>query len=69
MSAHDEDRIQHLLRQAMPPIETEPTASLEPSIDLWPLVLRRLDAHPAAQSAESWLGWVRRGSSWFDWRC
>ena len=38
MSAHDEDRIQHLLRQALPPVEAEPvpTASLEPTIDLWP---------------------------------
>jgi len=67
MNAHDEDRIQHLLRQALPPIEAEPAASLGPSIDLWPLILRRLDAHPAPRPAESWLGWVRRGSSWFDW--
>jgi hypothetical protein len=71
MSAHDEDRIQHLLRQALPPVQAqpepghslEPNASLEhspePAIDLWPQVLRRLDNHPAAQSQSRWV--------WFDW--
>jgi len=68
MSAHDEDRIQHLLRQALPPVDSKPKpgcspepsvdASLEPSIDLWPQVLRRLDAHPAVQSQSRWV--------WFD---
>ncbi len=63
MSAHDEDRIQHLLRQALPPVEAEPvpTASLEPTIDLWPQVLRRLDTEAAAP---------KRGfftAPWFDW--
>ena len=54
MSAHDEDRIKHLLQQALPPIEAE----AEPGRDLWPAVLRRLDAHPAAQSRFNW--------AWFD---
>jgi hypothetical protein len=71
MSAHDEDRIEEdrikdLLRQALPPIETgpaEPSVSLEPSIDLWPAVLRRLNAHPAAHpAAQPCSKWV-----WFDW--
>jgi hypothetical protein len=63
MSAHDEERIKNLLRQALPPVGAEPepesATSLEPSIDLWPLVLRRLDEHPAAQSRSKWV--------WFDW--
>ena len=81
MSAHEEDRIQQLLRQALPPVNAERGAksgpASEPSIDLWPAVLRRLDEKHAAQSAQSqpiqskpvqsWLGWVRRGASWFDW--
>ncbi len=50
MNAHDEDRMKKLLRQALPPVEGEP----EPGRDLWPAVLRRLDATPAALP-------------WFDW--
>jgi hypothetical protein len=58
MSAHNDDRIQHLLQQALPPVsaEIEAETTLEPSIDLWPQVLRRLDANSAPQSQ-----WV-----WFD---
>jgi hypothetical protein len=66
MSAHEEDRIKQLLRQALPPVGAE---SAEPGHDLWPAVLRRLDEKHAAESqpVQSWLGWVRLGSSWFDW--
>jgi hypothetical protein len=77
MSAHDEDRIQQLLRQALPPVNSEGGAERgaesgpapEPRIDLWPAVLRCLDEKHAAQSqpVQSWLGWVRHGSSWSDW--
>jgi hypothetical protein len=72
MSAHEEDRIQQLVRQALPPVNGESGPASEPSIDLWPAVLRRLDEKHAAQPAQShsplsWYGWVRRGSSWFDW--
>jgi hypothetical protein len=56
MSAHDEDRLQNLLRQALPPVGAEPA---EPPHDMWPEVLRRLDAHPAAQARSKWV--------WFDW--
>jgi hypothetical protein len=65
MSAQEEDRIKQLLRQALPPVNAES----EPNIDLWPGVLRRLDEKHMAQSqpVQSWLGWVRLGSSWFDW--
>jgi hypothetical protein len=78
MSAHEEDRIKKLLRQALPPVNfeggaesapaSEPSPEPESSIDLWPAVLRRLDEKPTAQSqsVQSWLGWVRHGSSWFD---
>jgi hypothetical protein len=54
MSAHHEDRIQHLLRQALPPVAAQP----EPNHDLWPAVLRRLDQQPAAQPQSKWV--------WFD---
>jgi hypothetical protein len=61
MNAHDENRIKHLLRQALPPVEAEakPAPEPEPSIDLWPAVLRRLDTQPAAQPRLIWV--------WFDW--
>ncbi|MGC1460571.1 MAG: hypothetical protein WA802_00130 [Terracidiphilus sp.] len=55
MSAHDEDRIKNLLRQALPPIE----AKTEPALDLWPAMLRRLDTKSTAQPGSRWV--------WFDW--
>lgn len=48
MNTNDEDRIKKLLHQALPP------ADGEPSRDLWPAVLRRVDAKPTAVP-------------WFDW--
>ncbi len=63
MNAHEEDRIKNLLRQVLPSVDAEPG----PARDLWPDVLRRLDTHPAAHCAQSWLSWVRLGSSWLDW--
>jgi len=54
MSAHDE-RIRELLQQALPPVD--PAA--EPSRDLWPAMLRRIDQLPAAH--------VARRQNWFDW--
>jgi hypothetical protein len=56
MNAHDERRIKELLQQALPPVHS----GAEPSRDLWPAVLRRLDAHPAAAA-----GLFRQ--NWFDW--
>ena len=44
MNAHDEDGAKHLLRQALPPVEGD----AGPEHDLWPAMLRRLDAEPAA---------------------
>jgi hypothetical protein len=69
MNTHDEDRIKHLLRQAVSHVEAEPAPapstslepsySLEPSIDLWPAVLRRLDRDSVARPPSRWI--------WFDW--
>jgi len=60
MNAHDEDRIKELLKSALPPVEP----GAEPSRDLWPAVLRCLDARIAPTRAAS-------ASSlslpWFDW--
>ena len=54
MNAYDEDRLKKLLQQALPPVEADP----EPGRDLWPAMLRRLDARPAAPRPSSW--------AWFD---
>jgi hypothetical protein len=54
MNAHDEDRMKKLLQQALPPVDGE----AGPDRDLWPAVLKRLDAKPAGASS----GWA-----WFDW--
>jgi hypothetical protein len=55
MTAYDEDRIKHLLKQALPPVAPD----AEPAHDLWPAVLRRLDAKSAGASL--------RTIPWFDW--
>jgi hypothetical protein len=54
MSAPDENRIQQLLRQALPPVAAQP----EPTRDLWPALLRRLDERAVAQPRSRWV--------WFD---
>jgi hypothetical protein len=56
MNAHDEDRMKQLLQQALPPVEAEP----EPGRDLWPAMLRRLDAKPESPPLFSWasLDWA-----------
>jgi hypothetical protein len=50
MSTNDELHMKKLLQQALPPVE----GNLEPGRDLWPSVLRRLDAKTSALP-------------WFDW--
>jgi hypothetical protein len=57
MNAHDEDRIKKLLKQALPPVSPQ----AEPARDLWPAVLRRLDADAAPSRAISF------SMPWFDW--
>ena len=52
MKTNEDDRIQHLLKQALPPVD----AATGPERDLWPALLRRLDSQPAPHA-----GWV-----WFD---
>jgi hypothetical protein len=56
MNAHDEDGLKKLLRQAVPPVESESGTER----DLWPAMLRRLDANSAAS------GWARFNCAWFD---
>jgi len=53
----DEKRIKKLLKQALPPL----APSAEPSRDLWPAVLRRLDAEPASIRV------LPHRVPWFDW--
>ena len=50
MNGHDEDRLKKLLQEALPPVDGD----AGPERDLWPAVLRRMDAQPAAPP-------------WFDW--
>ena len=52
MTAHDEERIKQLLRQALPPV-----GDSEPETDLWPAMLRQLHAKPAAP----WFDWALAG--------
>ena len=54
MSGHDEERMKQVLRAALPPVDGD----AEPSIDLWPAVLRRLDEERPAPSPSRWV--------WFD---
>jgi hypothetical protein len=53
MNAHDDDRLKQLLRQAVPPIAT----GAEPAHDLWPAVLKRIDADTAgvARARSRWV--------------
>ena len=50
MNRNHEERIKSLLKQALSPVDE----GAEPSIDLWPNVLRRIDRNPAPVP-------------WFDW--
>ncbi|MGB6686361.1 MAG: hypothetical protein WBE76_00800 [Terracidiphilus sp.] len=49
MNPNDQDRLKKLLQQALPPIDGE----AEPAHDLWPAVLKRLNA--------------RQAPPWYDW--
>ena len=51
MNANDQDRLRNLLKGALPPIIDE----TGPARDLWPAMLRRLNARPNARiSAWAW---------------
>ena len=47
---NDDDRIKQLLQQALPPVES----NAEPERDLWPAVLRKLDADEVLRQAVPW---------------
>jgi len=50
MNEHDQKRIEQLLKVTVPPMG----AAVEPRRDLWPAMLKRLEARPTAVP-------------WFDW--
>jgi hypothetical protein len=52
MNAHDQQRIEQLLKQALPPV-----GDAEPAHDLWPSMLQRLDAGTALP----WFDWALAG--------
>jgi len=56
MNAHDEERMKLLLKQAIPPI-----GNTESARDLWPAMVRRLDAPPAPVPVP-WFDWALAGS-------
>jgi hypothetical protein len=53
MNAHEEDRMQQLLKKALPPV-----GNAVPERDLWPAMLLRLDAQPPAPP---WFDWALAG--------
>jgi hypothetical protein len=54
MNTHDDECMKKLLRQSLPPVE----ADAGPGRDLWPDVLRRLDAGATVRVLPGW--------AWFD---
>ncbi len=52
MNAHDEERIKQMLKQSLAPM-----GAAEPAHDLWPTLLRRLEAKPAPP----WYDWALAG--------
>jgi hypothetical protein len=60
MNENDQKRIKQFLKQALPPVAPD----AEPDRDLWPAVLRRLDAEPPARALPRLLP---RKLPWFDW--
>ena len=52
MMEHEQERMQHLLKQAIRPVTGQADAELQH--DLWPAMLTRLEARPAR-------------IPWFDW--
>ena len=58
MNSHDQDRIQQLLREALPPMQ-----SAEPDRDLWPAILQRLKSDPrTALKSVPLLDWALAGA-------
>jgi hypothetical protein len=59
MNEQDRDRMKKLLQQALPPVEGD----AGPERDLWPGMLRRMDAEKAAMPLT---GWACFNGAWFD---
>ena len=57
MNEDEQNRIQQLLKSALPPI----APSAEPARDLWPAMLRRLDADAAPPRL------LPASLPWYDW--
>ena len=53
MNEHEQERIAHLLKKSVSPIGGR--GEMEPSRDLWPAMLKRIEARPAALP---WFDWV-----------
>jgi len=54
MKDNEEARLKTMLRQAIPAVDEQPA----PSRDLWPDMLRRIDAEPSPSTHHGWI--------WFD---
>ena len=54
MNANEEKRMKELLQQALPPVQ-----DADPNRDLWPSILRRVNAQAIAAPTFGW--------AWFDW--
>jgi hypothetical protein len=59
MNTHYEERMKKLLRQSLPPVKGD----AGPERDLWPAMLRRLDAGTTARALS---GWAWLNGAWFD---
>jgi hypothetical protein len=58
MNSHDQDRIQQLLRESLPPVQPA-----EPDRDLWPAMLRKLEPNPrTALKSVPLLDWALAGA-------
>jgi hypothetical protein len=55
MNEQEQDRMKKLLKQALPPVAED----MEPTRDLWPAMLERIDRRPAANP--------HLLPVWFDW--
>jgi hypothetical protein len=53
MNSQEEERLKAILKATLPAVE-----DVEPRRDLWPAVLRRLDAQP---TAPPWFDWALAG--------
>jgi hypothetical protein len=57
MTAHDQGRVEHLLKQSLPPANSQPRATLQR--DLWTAMRNRLDERSLAVP---WFEWALLGA-------